>query len=212
MITITIDGLSTNGKTTLANMLAKQYNFKNYNTGALYRCIALIMIRNDLNIKNIKEVLAKIKDMKVDFKNECVYLNEEDVTRKIKEEEISILSNQWATNLELKKYVKKHQREYIKKYNVIMEGRDIGTRIVPNATVKFYLHSDFESRVDRKWQQNKNKSKEDIRKELAILDDIDINCGNFVIPTNAFSIDTTNFTLEEVYKKMVAIIDKKLEK
>lgn len=210
MITITIDGLSTNGKTTLANLLAKKYGFKNFNTGAIYRSIALIMIRENLDIRNIKQVLSRIKNIKIDFKEDLVFLNDEDVTEKIKSKEISLLSTVWATNLELKEFVRKFQKDFIKRNNVIMEGRDIGTRIAPNATIKFYLYSDFATRVERKWKQNEIKTKEEIRKELLAIDDLDVNHGNFVKPSNAIEIDTTKYTLKELYEKMLDLIDKRL--
>lgn len=212
MITITIDGLSTNGKSTLANLIAKKYGFKSFNTGAIYRVIALTIIRKNLDIFNIEKVLFSIKNMKVDFRNESVFLNGEDVTELIKSEEISRLSTEWGTILELKRFVRKYQKNFIKKNNVIMEGRDIGTRIAPDANIKFYLYSDFEIRVERKWKQNTSINKEEIRKNLLLLDDLDINHGNFIKPSNAISINTSNYTIEELYKKMTTIIDHKLEK
>lgn len=211
MITITIDGLSTNGKTTLANLLAKKFNFQNFNTGAIYRCIALTMIRKHLDIEDIEKVLSSIHNIQISFKDELVFLNDVNVTEEIKSEDISFFSTKWATNLELKKFVRKYQQNFIKQNNTIMEGRDIGSRIAPNAKVKFYLYSDFETRVERKWLLNPNSSKEEIKKELAILDDFDLNHGNFVKPKNAFEIDTTHLTIEEVFVKMSAIIEQKLK-
>lgn len=211
MVTITIDGLSTNGKTTLAHLLAKRYHFKCFNTGAIYRVIALIIIRENLDIHNIKQVLARMENRKVDFKEDLVFLNDEDVTSRIKEDEISLLSTKWATNLELKKFVRNYQKEFIKRNNTIMEGRDIGTRIAPNAIIKFYLYSDFNKRVERKWKQSPIKSKEEIQKELLMIDELDINHGNFIKPLHAIEIDTTNYAIEEIYQKMITIIDKKLQ-
>ncbi len=212
MITITIDGLSANGKSTLANLLAKKYDFKNFNTGAIYRCIALIILRENLDIHNIEQVFSRIKNMKVDFKEEFVFLNGENVTDTIKKEKISLYSTEWATNLELKKFVRKYQKDFIKNNNVIMEGRDIGTRIAPNARVKFYLYSNFNTRVERKWKQNKNRTKKEIEDELLLLDRLDLNQGNFVKPSHAIEIDTTNITIDEVYRQMISIIDEKLKK
>ena len=150
--------------------------------------------------------------MKVDFKEEFVFLNGENVTDTIKKEKISLYSTEWATNLELKKFVRKYQKDFIKNNNVIMEGRDIGTRIAPNARVKFYLYSNFNTRVERKWKQNKNRTKKEIEDELLLLDRLDLNQGNFVKPSHAIEIDTTNITIDEVYRQMISIIDEKLKK
>ena len=89
-----------------------------------------------------------------------------------------------------------------------MEGRDIATRIAPNADYKFYLYSDFETRVERLWNENKSVDIETIRKDLKIRDDLDINGGNFIKPINAIEIDTTNYSIDEVYKIMIDKIKK----
>ncbi len=211
MISITIDGLSATGKSTLAKKISEHYDFKNFNTGAIYRCSALTIKREKLDIHNIENVLNHLRKMQIYFKNDLVFLNNEDVTKTIRSEEISLLSTEWATIPELKKFVKEYQKSFLESNNTVMEGRDIGTRIAPEATVKFYLYADFEKRVERKWRENTNINKEKIRNNLALCDDFDINHGNFVKPTNAVEIDTTNYTIEEVYKQMVSIIDETLE-
>lgn len=200
---ITIDGLSVNGKTSLASKLAKELGFKLFNTGAIYRCIALRIIDLNLNIEKIDEILENIKNIKIDFIDEKIYLNDEDVTSKIKTEQISVCSTQWATNLKLKEFVRNYQKKYISKYNTVMEGRDIGTRIAPDAEFRFYVFSTFETRVNRLWNMNMKVSKEEIIKNLKIRDDVDINQGNFVKPENAIEIDTSNISIEEVFNIML---------
>lgn len=204
---ITIDGLGVNGKSTLAKMLSNYLKYKNFNTGAIYRCIALEIIDKDIDIENIKEVQEKIRDLDINFEDEKVILNGVDVSDKIRTEEISFYSTKWATIPEIKEIVRKIQKEFIKKYDTIMEGRDIATRIAPDAEYKFYLYSDFDTRVNRLWKQNPKIDIEVIRNNLKIRDDLDLNGGNFVKPTNAFEIDTTNYTIDEVFE----IIKNKIE-
>lgn len=211
MITIAIDGLSTTGKSTLSKMIAQKYGYKNFNTGAVYRCIALVIIENNLDIHDIQNVLKFIKNINVNFENDKIFLNGKDVTEEIYKENISLLSTEWATKKEIKDFVNQYQKRFILENNTIMEGRDIGTRIAPNADVKFYLYSDFETRVERLWQQNKNINKEEIRKSLKIRDYWDIHCGNFVKPINSIEIDTTHYTIKEVYEIIVNEINKKLD-
>ncbi len=212
MITITIDGLSTTGKTTLAKLISQKYGFKNFNTGGIYRCIALVIIENHLDIRNIEEILKYIENMHVDFRDDKVYLNELDVTKEIQEEKVSILSTKWATIKEIKNFVRQYQKDFIKNNNTVMEGRDIGSRIAPAAFIKFYLYSNFEKRVERLWNQNKKINKEIIRKNLITRDNLDINGGNFIKPVHAIEIDTTNFTIEELFFQMTTVIDEKLKK
>lgn len=140
---ITIDGLGVNGKSTLAKMLSDYFNYKNFNTGAIYRCIALEIIEKNLDINNIQQIHEKLNDMDINFDNEKVFLNGADVSKKIRTEEISFFSTKWATIPEIKEIVKRIQKDFIKKYDTVMEGRDIATRIAPNADYKFYLYSNF---------------------------------------------------------------------
>lgn len=205
---ITIDGLGVNGKSTLAKMLSNYFNYKNFNTGAIYRCIALEIIEKNLDIDNIKRVQEQLKNMNINFDNEKVILNGVDVSKRIRTEEISVVSTKWATIPEIKDIVRKIQKDFIKKYDTVMEGRDIATRIAPNADYKFYLYSDFETRVERLWKQNTNIDIETIRKNLRIRDDLDLNGGNFVKPINAFEINTTNYTIEEIFEIMKNEIEK----
>lgn len=200
---ITIDGLGVNGKTTLARRISEELNFKNFNTGAIYRCIALEIINNKLDINDIESVLEKISNLDINFDKNIVLLNGIDVSRRIKEEDISVKSTAFATNLKIKEIVRKIQKDFIKKYDTVMEGRDIGTRIAPDADVRFYLYSDFEKRVERLSNEEKDVDINVIRENLKIRDDLDLNGGNFVKPEGAIEIDTTNLSLDEVYGKMM---------
>lgn len=203
---ITIDGLGVNGKSTLSKMLADHFKYKNFNTGAIYRCIALKIINEKLDINDISNTLEQLKDIDINFESEKVYLDGIDVSKKIRTEEISFYSTKWATIPEIKEFVRVIQKEYIKKYDTIIEGRDIATRIAPNADYKFYLYSEFETRVQRLWKQNTNISIDNIRNDLKIRDNLDINGGNFIQPKDAIEIDTTNYNIDEVFEIMVNYI------
>ena len=206
---IAIDGLSVNGKTTLAKKISKELNIKYFNTGAIYRCIALEIIEKNLDINDIEKVLEEIKDIQVNFIDDKIYLNDIDVTEKIYTEEISVKSTLWATNLKIKELVRKIQKEHINKYDTIIEGRDVCTRIAPNADFKFYLYSDFELRLKRLAKDKPNIKIEELRKNLKLRDDLDLNGGNFVKPVDAFEINTSDLNIEEVLKIIINKIKKK---
>lgn len=207
---ITIDGLSANGKTTLAKMISEELHIQNFNTGAIYRCIGYAILKEKLDINNISDVIEKIKKIKVTFEDGKTFLNGEDVTDKIREEEVTVCSNKWATILEIKDVVRNIQKDFIKKYDSVMEGRDIGTRIAKDADFKFYLYADFETRVNRLWGLKKNIDKNIIRENLKKVDDVDMSEGNFVKPENAIEIDTSNLTIDEVYNIMIKHIKNKV--
>lgn len=200
---IAIDGLGVNGKSTLAKKIADKFKFKYFNTGAIYRCIALKIIDEKLNIENIEEVVEDLKNIKVDFVNGRVILDGKDVTEKIRTEQISVKSTKWATLIPIKQLVRKIQKDFLDKNNTVIEGRDICTRIAPNADVKFYLYSDFETRVKRLWNTNKKVNIDVIRNDLLIRDRLDIDGGNFIKPENAIEIDTSEISIEQVYNIMI---------
>lgn len=207
---ITIDGLGVNGKSTLARMISQEIGFKNFNTGAIYRCIALEIINRSLEVENIKQLIIQMGCINVDFENDKVFLNNKDVTTEITTEKISVLSTKWATIPEIKQIVREIQSNFIKNNDTVIEGRDIATRIAPCAAIKFYLYSDFETRVERLWKQNTKVDIEEIRNNLKIRDELDINRGNFVKPENAIEIDITNKNIDEVFQIMMEEIYKKL--
>lgn len=208
---IAIDGLAVNGKTTLAKRIANSIGFKYFSAGAIYRCIALTIINKGLDINNIEDTVKELEKMKIDFQGEKTYLDGIDVSKTMREEEISIKSTEWGAMPEIKAVVRNIQRKFIKENNTVMEGRDIGTRIAPNADVRFYLYSEFQTRVGRIHKQ-RNIKIEEAEKHLAQIDDMDLNDGNFIKPVGAIEIDTTNLSLDEVYQTMMNSINRVLDR
>lgn len=208
---IAIDGLGVNGKSTLAKMIANNFQLKYFNTGSIYRCIALEIINKKLDMHNIREVIEHLKQINIDFDTERVLLNGIDVTNQIRTEIISVKSTEWATISEIKELVKKIQKEYINKNDVVIEGRDICTRIAPNADFKFYLYSDFEARVARLHALNKSEDIDTIRKNLIVRDNLDIEGKNFIKPKDAIEIDTTDLSIDDVYNIMLEKINNKVK-
>lgn len=209
---IAIDGLGVNGKSTLAKMLSNSLGFKYFNTGSIYRCIALEIINNNLDVNDIKSVIEHLKLIDIDFNTDKVFLSGIDVTDEIRTEIISVKSTEWATIPEIKELVRKIQKDFLSKNDTVIEGRDICTRVAPNADFKFYLYSDFETRVKRLYNSNKNVDINTIRDNLLIRDRLDIDGGNFIKPKNVIEIDTTNLSINEVYNIMIKKIDYNKEK
>lgn len=210
MIT-TIDGLSVNGKTTLAKRIADALNYKYFSAGAIYRCIALTIINKGLDINNVENTVKELEKMKIDFVGDKTYLEGIDVSKAMREEEISIKSTEWGAMPEIKDVVRSIQKKFIKENDTVMEGRDIGTRIAPNADVRFYLYSDFNTRAER-MHKERNITIEEAKAHLEKIDDMDLNDGNFIKPIGAIEIDTTNLSLEEVYETMMKEIKRVLDR
>lgn len=209
---IAVDGMSATGKSTLAYRLSRKLNLKYLNSGSIYRCIALKVMNGaiDLSDSNLREIIVNLDiDFEVVNDKQRVYLDKIDVTDKIRLEEVSVFTPSIANNKEIKPAIREIQAIFAKKGNIVIEGRDIGTRIVPNADYKFYLSSSLEKRAERLYAERKNIEDityDEILIDLKNRDEKDVRDGNFIKPENAIEIDTTNLNLDEVLEIMLSYI------
>lgn len=214
---VAIDGPSGTGKGTITEYISKKYNLINFDTGAMYRCVTLELINNKISTKEtnkIAEVLLKIKIEQVN-ENESIkfYLNGKDVTKEIRTKEVDELVSQVSHIPEVRTAMVDLQRKMADGKKVIMDGRDIGTNVFPNANVKIYLDASQEERAQRRYRQNKEKgidiSYEEIVKNIEYRDNNDKT--STVAPLkkadDAILIDTTSMSVEEVVDKVSNIIE-----
>ena len=212
---VAIDGMSAAGKSTLAFDLARKFDLKYLNSGSIYRCIALKIMNDELDINDSK-LKEKISILDIDFKiiinKQLVFLDKNDVTDKIRLEEVSVFTPKIANNPIIKLAIREIQKRFVDMGNIVIEGRDIGTRIAPKADYKFYLYSTLEKRAERLYNGVKDKQDvtyDEIYTNLKNRDEKDILDGNFIKPENAIEIDTTNLGLEEALEIMVSYIKEK---
>lgn len=216
---IAIDGPAGSGKGTLAKGIADRLKITNIDTGAMYRCVTLEMIN-----KNIKmDETDKINDMldKIDIQlkerdgEQLVLLNGEEVTKKIRTKEVNdIVSPVSHIPIVRKKTVEK-QRKMGQDIDVVMEGRDIGTNVFPNANLKIYLDASPEKRADRRFKQNEEKGinipYDEILDNIIKRDENDKNSD--VAPLkqaeDAIYIDSTNMSVKEVEDEVIRLIQEK---
>lgn len=209
---ISIDGFSATGKSTIAFLLADRLKLKYLNSGSIYRCIALKIMNKEFNV-NDSDIYEKIVNMNIDFKiennNQRVYLDNIDVTDDIRKEEVSVFTPTFANNPIIKSAIREIQKRFVNEGNVVIEGRDIGVRIAPNAEYKFYLYCSLDERARRVYNERIKKEKityEEIYNDIDKRDKKDILDGNFIKPSNAIEIDTTNSSCEEILNKMLTYI------
>ena len=217
---VAIDGPAGTGKGTMADLLSKKYGFTNIDTGATYRCVALEMLKQRVDLSNEAEVVKIAKNIKIDMQtidgNLEIYLNGVNVSKEIRSPEVAKVVSPVSCIKEVRSEMVNIQRKLAEGKNVIMEGRDITTVVFPNADVKIYLDGALEERAMRRYRQNKAKgiemSYEEVLENIKKRDknDMEKEVGALKIADDAIVIDTTNLTIKEQEEKLSEIIDRAL--
>ena len=152
---VAIDGPAGTGKGTITKLISQELGLVNIDTGATYRCVTLYTIKNNIAPGDTEKIIAALDDIRIEMKNENgvqkVFLNGEDVTKEIRNEEVSMKSSQISCIKEVRARMVDIQRKLAKGKDVIMEGRDITTVVFPNADVKIYMDADEKERAKRRF-------------------------------------------------------------
>lgn len=223
MFTITIDGKAGCGKSSLSNELSKRLNVKNFNTGAVYRAITCEyknLYGNKNPTSHIIEEFVKNLNVEVVFKDDkqIVLVNGNDYSKKLRDEEISTFVAIVSPFDLIRKKVRQIQRDFAKNNNCIVEGRDIGTVVLPNAQCKFFVTASNEVRAQRRYEQLKDTPEcptfEQLLRELNERDYADINreYGALLPAEDSIIIDNTNETLEQTLDRCEGIVKKLMGK
>lgn len=203
---IAIDGPSAAGKSSIASFVAKKLGFVYINTGSMYRCYALAIDENNIDINNVNLLMQTLNKNKVDLKGEEVFLNGIRVTEKLNNPKIAALASKIATIKEVREKCVADQQKIAANINCVMEGRDITSVVLPNATLKVYLDADVNLRAERRWKQYKQTEPyEIVLKKIKERDyqDINRNFSPLVKVPDAFEIKDTGFTIEEVANMII---------
>ena len=217
---VAIDGPAGTGKGTVTKILAKKLGLVDIDTGAMYRCVALYSLRNQVNLENSHEIEKMFANVKIDMQKENgmlkVYLNGEDVSTIIRTPEIDQQTSKIAPIQQIRKKMVDLMREVAEGKNVIMEGRDIGTAVFPKADVKIYLDAEVEERANRRYKENCQKhvecTYERVLADMLKRDTTDLTQGGLKKAEDAILVDSTNLTIEEVVEKIEQEIKKKMFK
>ena len=215
---VAVDGPAGSGKGTITKKVAEKMNLINIDTGAMYRCVTLYMIRNNIGLEQKEKIENMLNNIIIEFKKEDnqdkVYLNGEDVSKKIREKEINELVSQVSHIVEVRENITDLSRKVAEGKNVIMEGRDIGTNVFPNAQIKIYLDATPEERANRRLKQNNEKGIEIPYEEiLANIKFRDYNDKTSKVAPlkqaeDTIYIDSTNMTIDEVVEEIIKEIEK----
>ena len=209
---ITIDGPSGAGKSTIAKLIADKLGFKYLDTGAMYRAVTLYMIENQVDIKNAEEVIHALNKLNIGFdSNYRIYLDSQDITEDIRKEKVVKFVSEVSAISSVRRKMVDLQRDIAKEDNYILDGRDAGSVVFPNADYKFYLEASLEERAKRRYKEELSKevdiSFEAVKESIKKRDKYDSNRKDspLVVPENAIIIDTTNMTIDEVAEEITDI-------
>ena len=150
---VAIDGPAGSGKGTIAQIIANKLNFTNIDTGAMYRCVALYLLENNIELNNESEIINNLEkiNINIDENEKKVYMNDKDVTDKIRKPDVSKVVSQVSSVKEVRLKLIDLQRKMASGKNVVMEGRDITTVVFPNADIKIYLDARLDVRARRRY-------------------------------------------------------------
>lgn len=211
-IIIAIDGYSSCGKSTLANQLAKKLNYIFIDSGAMYRAITLYFLRNHINWEDAESVVAALPEIHLDFeydseKNQShILLNGEDVSLLVRDMLVSENVSAVSAIKEVREFAVAQQQKMGKKKGIVMDGRDIGTTVFPNAALKIFVTADIAVRVERRFKEMVEKgmtaSIEEVQNNLEMRDYIDSNREFSPLrkADDARVLDNSNMTRDEQFE------------
>lgn len=220
MINIAIDGPAGAGKSTIAKTVSKELGFIYVDTGALYRTVGLNALRMGVDTKDAEGVISTLKELEVSLrfinKEQRVFLGEEDVSEAIRQNEVSMAASNVSAIPKVREYLFELQRDIARNNNCLMDGRDIGTVVLPNAQIKLFLTASAEARADRRYKELvekgqdvdydvilreiKERDYQDSHREIAPLKQAD----------DAILVDSTEMDLQETINYMLGIIKERI--
>lgn len=219
-LAIAIDGPAGAGKSTIAKMISKALGIIYLDTGAMYRTVALKAIKEGIDTKNREALSALVEniDIRISYSGneQHVYLDGKDVSSEIRSPEVSIGASDVAVVPEVRLKMVQLQREIAAGNSVVMDGRDIGTYVLPNAEFKFFLNASVEERARRRYLEQVSKGVENITYEDVLKDiryrdknDSSRDFAPLKKAEDAVEIDTTNMTVDEVAERILSEIRNK---
>ena len=213
---VAVDGPAGSGKGTVTKRIEKELGFLNLDTGATYRCVALHVLRENVSLKDEEEIIKIANDIDIKINNtgdkDIILLNGEDVSKEIRTKEVTSIVSQVSSIIPVREKMVEVQRKLANGKNVIVEGRDIGTVVFPNADIKIYLDASEEIRAQRRYEENKQNgidtTYEEVLENVKMRDynDMHKKIGALKKAEDAIVVDSTNLTIDQVVEKVKNII------
>ena len=215
---VAVDGPAGSGKGTVTKRIEKELGFLNLDTGATYRCVALQVLRENVKLDNEEKIIKIANNINIKIDNtgdkDIILLNGEDVSKEIRTKEVTEVVSQISSIIPVRERMVEVQRNLAKGKNVIVEGRDIGTVVFPNADVKIYLDASEEVRAKRRYEENVqngiNTTYEEVLENVKMRDynDMHKKVGGLKKANDAIIIDSTSLTIDQVVENIKKLLIK----
>ncbi len=216
LMKIAIDGPAGAGKSTVAKKVAEELTYVYIDTGAMYRSITLKALREGIDVRDEEALQSLLQTTKIDLQKQSdrqiVLLDDEDVTEEIRNSDVTNNVSEVAKHAEVRKEMVKRQQKLSEEHSVVMDGRDIGTHVIPNAQVKIFLVASVDERAKRRHEENVSKGMtsdiEQIKKEIEQRDLLDSQreVSPLQKAVDAIEVDTTTMTIDEVVEAILTIV------
>ena len=213
---VAVDGPAGSGKGTVTKRIEKELGFLNLDTGATYRCVALQVLRENVKLDDEEKIIKIANDIDIKIDNtgdkDIILLNGEDVSKEIRTKEVTEVVSQISSIIPVRERMVEVQRNLSKGKNVIVEGRDIGTVVFPNADVKIYLDASEEVRAKRRYEENVqngiNTTYEEVLENVKMRDynDMHKKVGALKKADDAIIIDSTSLTIDQVVENIKNVV------
>ena len=201
---IAVDGPAGSGKSTISKLLAKELGLVYLDTGAMYRLFTLKMLKENISFSDSDKINELLENLNINIENDRFYLDEKDVSEEIRKTDIAENVSKTAAIKEVREKMVNLQREFSKSKNVILDGRDIGTVVFPEADIKIFLVADAKERAERRFKElqekEENISLDNIYENILKRDRLDSTRENSPLKkaNDAIEVDTTGKNIEEV--------------
>lgn len=219
-ITIAIDGPASSGKSSVAKLIAKEQGYIYIDTGAMYRMLTLKALRKELDLENEDDLFQLLKNTDITFEKQgeeqIAFLDNEDVTTAIRQTDVTNNVSVVSSHQKIRQELVSKQQEMSNDHNVVMDGRDIGTVVLPEATLKIFLEAEAEERAKRRYEENIqngiDSDYETILEDIKKRDYYDSNRKESPLKKahDAQVIDSTTLSIEEVKDEILKLLQKNM--
>lgn len=210
--TVAIDGPAGSGKSTISKIVCSKLGFTHIDTGAMYRAVGLFALNKKIDINDEEKINSILDDIEIKYVEGKIYLNGNDVSGLIRTPEVSAAASKVSSYKLVREKLVYLQQQASKDGKYILDGRDIGYKVLPNANLKVFLTASIDCRAERRFKELPNANLDEIREQIKVRDHNDSTRKEspLKMADDAILVDTTEMTIDEVANKIIELINERM--